>query len=889
MKHTFGRLTTLLALTLSLTSLVLAQQPELVVDTDHADSFSAFAFSPDGKVFATVNGDNAIRLWASASGKNIATLKGPEARITTIAFSGTHISSGDENRTVRIWEVQSGRVVMSSFAHNASITQVAFSPGGKYLVSSGLDDTVKIWDTFTGRELRTFTAQKEGVTAVTVSPDGKLVAKGGHNGIVNIFNIETTARIKSLQVHQREVTAIAFSPDGKFIASASADETIKVWPIDFSSPGVTLRGVAKRVTSLAFSRDGRGIISGSFGSSSDWESVSLVFSLTPLPDSAKPATNTKTRELCKVYSFRDNSWAVLDAEGRYDASYGGEIPWLKWKIGSKLVALNQLKAAYYQPGLLAILLGLSEEQLSPIIKLTEVQPYPDVVFAAPEAGSTQLNIKLTNGGGGIGRVQVKLNNTEVYEDARGSSFDPKQAAATLKLDLAGPALMPGKPNQIQVVAWNADGYLSSPTENMVTWTPANLEPDNSPPEFYAIVIGTSEYSDPSIKLRYAARDAESIARALDIGARRLFAGAGRVEGKGRVHITLLRTSDDSKTLPSKKNITTAFEDVRQSKPQDVLVIYMSGHGVVLRSGNLSRQNDLYSYLTKEARSKSPEAFILPDLIRNATVTSEEMAGWIKEIPAQRRVLILDTCGAGAAAADLSLKGEGSSFYQIKALDKLKDRTGFFVLMGSASNSVSWEASAYGQGLLTYALLTKMKSADPNKDETEVDVADLFRFAADTVPQLALGLGGVQQPEIIIPQGSASFPIGLLSVKDKKDIPLQMKKPIVLSPRLLDREDGTDELDLTRALSKGLDQETYTRAKGSTFESEIVYVEASELPGAYVPTGTYVVQGETVKVDLVLSRDGVKTRFSVSGSKDNLPELVTTIVTRIMENVNSTKE
>src|ERR1051326_3132641 len=133
MKHSFGRLTTLLALTLSLTSSVLAQQPELVVDTKQADSFIAFAFSPDGKVFATVNDDNAIRLWASASGKNIATLKGPEARITTIAFSGTHIASGDENRTVRLWEVQTGRVVMSSIGHTASITQVAFSPGGKYL------------------------------------------------------------------------------------------------------------------------------------------------------------------------------------------------------------------------------------------------------------------------------------------------------------------------------------------------------------------------------------------------------------------------------------------------------------------------------------------------------------------------------------------------------------------------------------------------------------------------------------------------------------------------------------------------------------------------------------------------------------------------------------
>ena len=38
--------------------------------------------------------------------------------------------------------------------------------------------------------------------------------------------------------------------------------------------------------------------------------------------------------------------------------------------------------------------------------------------------------------------------------------------------------------------------------------------------------------------------------------------------------------------------------------------------------------------------------------------------------------------------------------QIPALDRLKDRTGFHILMDSAADAVGYEASQHGEGLLT---------------------------------------------------------------------------------------------------------------------------------------------------------------------------------------------
>lgn len=54
-------------------------------------------------------------------------------------------------------------------------------------------------------------------------------------------------------------------------------------------------------------------------------------------------------------------------------------------------------------------------------------------------------------------------------------------------------------------------------------------------------------------------------------------------------------------------------------------------------------------------------------------------------------------------------------------------------MGSAAAAVSYEASQYGRGLLTYSLLQGMRGA-ALRDDAFVDVQRLFQYAADQVPQ-----------------------------------------------------------------------------------------------------------------------------------------------------------
>ena len=109
------------------------------------------------------------------------------------------------------------------------------------------------------------------------------------------------------------------------------------------------------------------------------------------------------------------------------------------------------------------------------------------------------------------------------------------------------------------------------------------------------------------------------------------------------------------------------------------------------------------------------------------------------------MLIIDACNSGQIVENLTSGTKSLNSSQIRALDRMKDRTGMFVLSGSASDKVSYEASEYGQGLLTYALLQGMLGLATRKDakgQETIDVMKLFQYARDQVPELAKSINGI---------------------------------------------------------------------------------------------------------------------------------------------------
>lgn len=604
---------------------------------------------------------------------------------------------------------------------------------------------------------------------------------------------------------------MAFSPDGKTLASSGWDATVKLWNV---STG---------------------------------------------------------KELGSLIALDEKDWAVVTSEGRYDASPKG-MELMHWVVGNEVIALSQLKERYYEPGLLAKLMGFNKEPLRDISEFRDVKLVPAVEYDPPAQGSTKMTISLTNRGGGIGQVQVFVNDKEFIADARPTGFNPVSKEARLSVDLANAPKISGKENKIRVVARNAEGYLTSRSGEL--WVPSG-DVDSSPPELYAIVVGVSDYAGEQLDLRFAAKDAADMAQALELGAKRLF-------GAERVHLKLLSTdADNSSVLPATKaNVRQAFEEFKRAKPSDILIIYLAGHGVTLQQGN-----DMYLYLTQAARTTDKAVLSDPEVRQQTAITSDELAEWTKAIPALKQVMILDTCAAGTAGMKLVEKRDVSGD-QKRAIERLKDRTGVHVLMGSAADAVSYEASQYGQGLLTYTLLQGMRGAALLPDG-QLDVSRLFNYAADQVPQIARNVGGLQRPEIRVPTGGASFAIGLLTDQERRLVPLAMVKPLVLRPRISLQELGDDTLGVINELRKLLRDASHVSARGDVGQPRLVYVDEDDLPGAIRPTGTYTLEADRVRVKLFLRRDG-ETLASlpvIEGPKSDVAGLAKSIMSAINEALN----
>jgi len=190
--------------------------------------------------------------------------------------------------------------------------------------------------------------------------------------------------------------------------------------------------------------------------------------------------------------------------------------------------------------------------------------------------------------------------------------------------------------------------------------------------------------------------------------------------------------------------------------------------------------------------------------------------------------------------------------QIRAFDRMKDRTGMFVLSGSASDKVSYEASEYGQGLLTYALLQGMLGVATRKDakgQDIIDVMELFQYARDEVPRLAARIRGIQTPMLGFPSQAASFDIGILDEAAKRNIPIGNKKPVFTRSLFVNKNTFLDDLDLAERLEAAFRKETQAGSRAA-----LIYVDVHDYPGAYSVSGLYEQTEEGIEIALKLFRD-----------------------------------
>jgi hypothetical protein len=534
-----------------------------------------------------------------------------------------------------------------------------------------------------------------------------------------------------------------------------------------------------------------------------------------------------------------------------------ESPW-------NVIELEQLKERYYEPGLLSKALGYSSEPLRSVETFGEVKLHPSVKVSAVDSNGS-ITIRLRNKGGGIGRVHIFINDKEVESDARPAGFDGQSDSLTIRYDLIGlPYFLADFDNKIEVRAENSEGYLLGRGIG-VNYRPASIRPSaGEPPKLYLLSCGVSDYTGTEIDLRYAAKDATDMAAALKQGGKSLFGASATKEW-------LLTDQQSADTLrPTLGNFRRAFEEIgRQAKAQDVVAVYLAGHGI-----NWGGQDGDFYYLTQDAYTANPDAYNDPAIRQSATISSRELTELFKKIPALKQVLIIDACASGKAGEKMEnlLAQRNVPSSTLRALDRMKDRTGMHIITGCTADAVSYEANRYGQGVLTYSLLEGMKGA-ALREERFVDVSQWFQYARERVPQLAKEIGGIQEPRIFQPYGAQSFDVGRLEAADKEAIPLAQAKPVFLQSAFFDEADFNDPLNLGQQVDAQLLDLSATRQRGRG----IVFIPVRDFPDGYYLRGAYSSHGQALRLNVnVFKGTEKKATFQLtekSGNAALLPAMV----------------
>jgi WD40 repeat protein len=263
------------------------------------------AVSPDGRTVVSNTDDTTLTLWDRASGKEIRTLGGHGAIVSSLAFShdGRFVLSGSHDKTVKLWDVGSGSALRTFIGHTSGITRVAFSPDDRLAVSAGDDAALNVWDLSepretrtlnahrrvqsvalspdgltailaaepvvklfdlaTGRELRQIVRNGAGTSSVAFCPDGRSVLSGDFGNTVMLHDVASGQKLQEFDGHTDVVRSVACSPDGRFALSGSDDTTARLWNLQTGQEVRTLGGHGSQVFSVAFSPDGRQALSGS--------------------------------------------------------------------------------------------------------------------------------------------------------------------------------------------------------------------------------------------------------------------------------------------------------------------------------------------------------------------------------------------------------------------------------------------------------------------------------------------------------------------------------------------------------------------------------------------------------------------------------------------------
>lgn len=177
----------------------------------HTYHVTCVEFNHKGNLIITGSSDEAIRIWDALNGRCLKTLSAHSDPIASLDLSwdGTIIASASYDGMIRLFDTESGlclkTLIYDKGGSSFPVSYIRFTPNGKYLLATTLDNTIRMWDYMNNKVVKTFQgAQLEKFTCASrfILAKDPLIASGSETGDVVIWDLQRKNILETLSVSQ---------------------------------------------------------------------------------------------------------------------------------------------------------------------------------------------------------------------------------------------------------------------------------------------------------------------------------------------------------------------------------------------------------------------------------------------------------------------------------------------------------------------------------------------------------------------------------------------------------------------------------------------------------------------------------------------------------------
>ncbi|MBI5540809.1 MAG: caspase family protein [Bacteroidia bacterium] len=722
---------------------------------EHNSEVNSLAISPNGKFFASASTDRSIIIWNSLTLEPVKRLYSRAFPITSLDVSedGSKLVIGDEIgfiKSINLNDALLGIKFMKP--HNQEVYVISFLNNDSLVFSSGKDNRIiksninqmsVIQKTAFKRLFKlnlfafnileaigVYIPERTYFNKFNIKTENHFEIVGGRYAFGNArkyhsieFNISFNGNnLKKEKIEKLRKIKYAENSTCLYDSAASIESKI-----DFYNK---LNGHADKITGFKTIKNKNLVVTSSLDATIKiWDLKSHALLLTLIP-------------------IDKNKLIKLTAENYYMAPKSA-LTAIGFKYGKEFYPPEQFDVRFNRPDKVLSVLGNSDPELLRAYEIAYNKrikklnfndemlsdefhvPTVTITNVSEENGTNssiiKVNLSVNDTKYNLNRINIFNNDIPVFGTSGIELKDKNTGQFNSTVEIP---LIPGK-NKIQVSGLNEKG-----AESLKKTIEIIRAESNEKPNLYIVSIGVSKYTDKRFDLNYAAKDAKDVAK--------LFS-----ESKMNYGSVICKTLTDSEV--TKDNIEKLKDFLKQSKPNDVVIVFIAGHGMLDEQFN-------YYFGTSDIDFNNPSL---------KGIEYAEIENLLDGIPAMKKILFMDTCHSGEAdkedleltsqtvveTGNVKFRNAGAGVRNKKAFgmyntsEMMKDvfadirkGTGSTIVSSAGAAEFAFEGKDWSNGLFTYCLIKGIKdnAADLNRDK-KIVISELQDYIRMKVTELSNGM------------------------------------------------------------------------------------------------------------------------------------------------------